>query len=108
VTERFSDLMSKTANLQPLVFPMSMSAACPHGRAMVWRVPMPSLHPPNSPYVSLASKRHVSFSIPYVFRKAREGNEGSRATNRRTSKPGLVDDGGAALAGEKALGPRLV
>lgn len=96
--ERFSDLQAKTANLQPLVFSMSLATACPRGRCLIWRVPMQSLHPPASPYMCLASKRHVSFSVPYVFRKAGQGSDGSKAPRRTSKTP--TDDGGALLAGE--------
>ena len=70
---RFSELWRATADVKPMTFAMT-SPACPKGsKAILWRLPFADLRPPCSPYVDLASRRHVSYSVPYLFRKRENG-----------------------------------
>jgi hypothetical protein len=58
---------------------------------VVWRVPFEPLGVPNTPWVALACKRHMSFTQPYVFRKTTPALDDSPTRARRGSKSGPND-----------------
>lgn len=68
--------MAKNAGLKPLRFDMTSPSSPktgPAAHALLWRLPVASLKPPCSPFVDLAARKHVSYSIPFVFRR-RDGD----------------------------------
>ena len=86
------------------------SAACPKGsKATLWRLPFGALHPPCSPYVDLASRRHVSYSVPYVFRRREDDGGptaagGGKARQQRPLGDANVEDGGYIRSAEDSVG----
>lgn len=81
---KFSDIWNATSGGTPLVFPMT-SPACPRGsRAILWRLPFSSLCPPCSPFIELKARRHLSYSVPYLFWRPERGEcPGVRAQKAR-------------------------
>lgn len=90
------------------------SPACPKAgppaHALLWRLPFAALKPPCTPFVDLAARRHVSYSVPYLFRRRESGDGGPTGAGRAKLSRGLLqqqqqqqsagagDDGGWWLA----------
>ncbi len=105
--ERFSELLRKTANFQPVDFPMT-SAACPPGsRAVLWRLPFASLRPPCTPYVEMAARKHVSYTVPYLFRRQEGGRTAAGKKGRCDSEEEEAGPDDFLLARETALEARF-
>jgi hypothetical protein len=107
--ERFSDLWAKTASLKPLRFDMS-SSSCPKvgppAHAVLWRLPFAALRHPSTPFVDLSARRHVSYSVPFVFRR-REGERSPTGAGKakllRPRTPAVGEPPGVGVAD---LGPK--
>lgn len=74
----------------------SCPKAGPPAHALLWRLPFAALNPPRSPFVDLAARKHVSYSVPFLYRR-RDGEGGPTGAGKAKSRPPQQQDEGGPM-----------